>query len=376
MHTKKGMGTWFLRGKIWWIKFYKGGKPFRESSKSTKESDAIELLKARTGEISQGTFTGTAYKKLTFDDLGQEFLADYKINQRKSYWRAQLSVRHLKGYFGGLKAHVIDTPLIRKYISHRQAQGAMNATINRELAALRRMFRLAAQDDRIPKVPHFPMLEENNVRSGFLEHADYLQLHAALPDYLKPVLTMAYWTGCRKAEILGLKWSQVDFLNRQITLEAPATKNNEPRTIPVCEELYRVLVSLHAVRAKKGPGRDLVFTNRGNPIRYLYNAWRAVTTRVGLPGLLLHDCRRTAVRNLVRAGVSDKVARAISGHKTRSVFDRYNIVDERDLRDATAKLERHLAGATGTIWAQFGPSSTDSREPLNASAGGGKPVTH
>ena len=90
----------------------------------------------------------------------------------------------------------------------------MNATINRELAALRRMFRLAAQDERVPKIPHFPMLEEHNVRSDFLEHDDYRRLHAGLPHYLKPVLTMVCWTGCRKAEILGLQRSGVDFLNR------------------------------------------------------------------------------------------------------------------------------------------------------------------
>jgi integrase len=370
------MGTWYLRGNVWWIKYHKGGKPFRESSNSTKEADAIELLKTRTGEISQGTFTGLAYKRLTFDDLGQEFLADYKINQRKSYWRAKLSLDHLKEFFEGLKACAIDTPLIRKYIKQRQAQGAKNATINRELAALRRMFRLAAQDDRIPRIPHFPMLEENNVRTGFLEHDQYQKLHAALPDYLKPVLTMAYWTGCRKSEILGLKWSQVDFLNRQTTLEAKSTKNNEPRTIPMSEELYQTILSLRPVRPIKGAARELVFTNKGKPIRYIYDAWREAAKRAGLPGLLLHDCRRTAVRNFVRAGVPDKIARAISGHKTRAVFDRYNIVDERDLRDATSKLERHLATSLGTVWAQSGPSEAVPENSLREEAQEEITVTH
>jgi len=93
------------------------------------------------------------------------------------------------------------------------------------------------------------------------------------------------------------------------------------------------------LRTGKGAARDLVFTNRGRPIRFIYDAWKAAVKRAGYPGLLLHDNRRTAVRNFVRAGVSDKVARAISGHKARPVFDRYNIVDERELRDATAKLE-------------------------------------
>lgn len=376
MSTKRGMGTWYLRGITWWIKYHKDGKPFRESSNSTKESDARQLLKSRLSEISQGTFTGLDYKKLTFDELGQDFLSDYKINQRKSYWRAELSLNHLKGFFGGMKACVIDTMLIRKYIKERQAGGAKNATINRELAALRRMFKLAAQDDRIPRIPHFPMLEENNVRSGFLEPEQYTKLLETLPDYLKPVLIMAYWTGCRKSEILGLKWSQVDFLNRQITLEARSTKNNEPRTIPMSEELYQAILSLRTVAPTKGDAKELVFTNRGRQIHFIYDAWNKAVKRAEMPGMLLHDCRRTAVRNFVRAGVSDKVARAISGHKTRSVFDRYNIVDERDLRDATTKLERHLSKSLGTVWAQIDNSEVNSKELGKEKISEEKPATH
>jgi integrase len=349
MGARSGMGSWYLRGKTWWIKYYKGGKPFRESSNSSKESDAIELRKARTGEISPGTSTDISCKKLTLDNMSQEFLADYQINQRKSYWRAKLSVQHLEEFFGKLKACAIDTSLIRRYISRRQASGAGNGTINRGLAALRRMFRLAAQDDKTPKIPFSPMLEQPNVRSGFLESERYQRLRSELPDHLKPVLIMAYWTGCRKSEILGLRWAQVDLLNRQIALEARSTKNEEPRTIPISGELYQTLVALRALRVSNRSGRDLVFTNQGKPIGYLYDAWRKATAKAGLPGLLLHDCRRTTVRNLVRAGVSDKVARAISGHKTRSVIDRYNIVDDKDLRDATAKLERSL----GTICGGF-----------------------
>jgi integrase len=340
--NKKGMGSWYLRGRIWYIKYYRNGRPFRECAGSTKEADAIELLKTRQGEIATGTFAGLGYKRITFDDLSRELLTDYKINNKKSLWRTKLSIAHLKGFFGGHKACAIDTPLIRQYAKHRQTEGAKSATINRELAALRRMFRLAVQDNRLSRVPYFPMLREDNVRTGFLEHDQYVRLLAELPEHLQPVLVMAYWTGCRKGEILGLRWSQVDFLRRQITLQARETKNREARRIPIGRELYRILQALHARRGRSEFG----FTKDGEPIKYVYHYWRQAAERAGLPGLLLHDCRRSAVRNLVRAGVSDKIARAISGHKTRSVFDRYNIVDERDQGDAIAKLEEHLSHAT------------------------------
>jgi integrase len=136
------------------------------------------------------------------------------------------------------------------------------------------------------------------------------------------------------------------------------------------------LLSLRPVTPAKGAVRDLVFTNHGKVIRYIYDAWREAAKRAGLPGVLLHDCRRTAVRNFNRAGVPDKVAMAISGHKTRSVFDRYNIVDERDLRDATAKLERHLRGALGTVWAQYQQLQPQPQEEENGDSIEGKTVTH
>jgi integrase len=220
------------------------------------------------------------------------------------------------------------------------------------------------------------MLEERNVRTGFLEHHGYEKLRDALPSYLKPVLIMAYWTVCRKSEILGLKWLQVDFLNRQIDLKPKDTKNNEPRTIPIAKELYEALMILWQNRSDKNPDCHLVFTNKGKRIRFMYDAWKTATEKVGLKGLLLHDCRRTAVRNLVRAGVPEKVARTISGHKTRSVFDRYNIVDENDLRDATFKLEKHLAERMVTKQLQFGHFDKDLSEVPENDSSKGNAVTH
>ncbi len=377
---RRGMGTWYLRGNVWWIKYHKAGKPFCESSGSQRETDARNLLKKRVGEIEQGTFFGSDYRKLTFENLSQDFIDDYKVNQKRSLWRAKLSVDHLEVSFGGMKVAAIDTPLIRTYIMRRQSEGAKNATINRELSALRRMFRLAVQADKIQRIPHVPMLEENNVRSGFLEHSQYEMLLEALPDYLKPVLIMAYWTGCRKSEILSLRWLNVGFLKRKITLLPKNTKNKRSRIIPLPEELCQTLLALRQALGTDCKPSDLVFTNKGRPIRYIYDAWRTATKKVGLEGLYLHDCRRTAVRNLVRSGVPEKVARTISGHKTRSVFDRYNIVDERDLDDAATMLDRYLGSAIATKPLQFAPktgvsdpiSPIDSVDDLGAKTG----VTH
>jgi len=140
--------------------------------------------------------------------------------------------------------------------------------------------------------------------------------------------------------------------------------------------LYQTILALRPVGPVSNSAGKLVFTNRGKPIRFFCDAWKGAAKRAGLPGLLLHDCRRSAVRNFKRAGVSDKVAMTISGHKTRSVFDRYNIVDEKDLRDATIKLEHHLKKSSGTVWAQNQHLQPQPEKVGNERSKEGKTVTH
>ena len=341
------MGCLYRRGKIYWIKYYRKGKAIMESTRSDKKEVAKRLLKRREGEISKGEIPGIYFDRVIFDELGENFLADYRINGRKTLAKAERSVRNLKKFFGGMRATEITTDRIKAYIEERMAKGLSNASINRELAALKRMFHLGARSTppKVGRVPFIPMLKESNVRKGFFEHEQFLALREALPFPLDAAVTFAYHTGWRRGEIFGLTWDKVDRKQGIIRLDPGETKNDEARTVYLNTELVEVMRSLHAQRQI---GCPYVFHRNGKPIVEFRNAWGKACRKAGLKGMLFHDLRRTAVRNMVRAGIPERVAMQVSGHKTRIVFDRYNIVSQKDLREAAKKQQAYVEGLAVT----------------------------
>ena len=243
-------GHIYKRGDIYWIKYYRDGKPSYESSKSTKESEAKRLLRKRLGQIAEGTFFGLRPEKIRFEELAEDFLNDYRINGKRSLDKAQRSVKHLQCFFGGMRVTDITTDKVRVYIKVRQEDGYANAAINRELAALKRMFNLGLQQSP-PKVrhkPYIPMLQERNVRTGVFEHDEFLALRAALPLQLRPVIIFAYYTGWRKQEILGLTWDRVDLHASTVRLDPGTTKNQAGRTVYLDGEIRETMMALKTER--------------------------------------------------------------------------------------------------------------------------------
>jgi integrase len=244
--------------------------------------------------------------------------------------------------------------------------------INRELTVLKRMFSLAIQAGKLVHKPHFPMLRENNVRAGFFEREQYLSVLKHLPPSMQPVVTFAFVTGWRiNSEVLPLQWRQVDVKAGEVRLDPGTTKNLEGRVFYMTSELKELLkaqrkaadriqrrkgmivqhVFFHDVPTKDG---DAGFWS-GHAIAPsgFYHAWCRARIAAGCPSSIPHDFRRTAIRNMVRAGIPERVAMKLSGHKTRSVFDRYNVVSDGDLREAARRLG-HTAGHTSSAVAVSG----------------------
>jgi integrase len=215
------------------------------------------------------------------------------------------------------------------------------------LAILRRAFTLAVRSNLLPRRPPFPLLAVDNARQGFFEPHEFEVLLTYLRPELRPMLRFAYLTGWRiPSEVLALRWSQVDFAAGVIRLEVGTTKNGQGRTFPfdVSTELEALL---RAQRADTDTMEQVygsiswVFHHRGGkPIKDFREAWSRACKAAGLEGRIPHDLRRSAVRRLERAGVSRSVAMQLTGHKTETVYRRYAIVNEADLREGVAKLNR------------------------------------
>ena len=345
------MGEIRKRGNVWWIRYYRNGRRHEESSGSKRKGDAERLLRIREGDIAKGLPVTARVGQLRFDEAAADVVTDYRVNGKRTLRDVEHRVRlHLEPFFGGRRMATITTADVHAYTSHRQGEGAANATVNRELAIVKRAFRLAVQARKLLHMPHIPMLREATARTGFFERDEFEDVRDALPEPLRGIVTFAYLTGWRvPSEVLPLRWAQVDRKACTVRLEPGTTKNSEGRTLP-----YDSLPELGHVVARQWQEHErlaaadvlcpFVFHRRGKPIKGFRKAWATACEAAGCPGKLPHDFRRTAVRNLVRAGVPEKAAMAITGHKTRSIFDRYNIINEADLRSALGKL----AAPTGT----------------------------
>jgi integrase len=355
MKRKPKLGTIYQRKKrapdgtevvlpTWWIQYSRGGKIFRESVKSDNYADAERMLKRRQGELVTGAFAGLAPERIRISQLLDDELDDMKLNERRSYKAVECAIRlHLRPFLGDVRAADFSTTLVKNYKTRRQSERASNASINRELTMLKRAFNLGYRADPplVTKVPHIQRLPERNVRTGFLEPEHYKRLRDQLAGDLKLLFVLGYNTGARLGELRQIKWSQVE--SNRIVLNPGTTKNGDGRSLPIYGEMSGWIAMAKQTR-DQFPDCPFVCHNHGKPLgdSCVKKSWKKACTAVGLPHLHFHDLRRSAVRNMDRAGVPRPVAMRISGHKTESMYNRYNIVSDRDVAEVKIRMENYL----------------------------------
>ncbi len=301
-------------------------------------------------------------QRVTIREIIADLETDFRLRKVKSLPQVRSHLKPILEYFGEWRALDVTAEAVDAFIEAQQDEDKAPATINRSLQLLVQAMRLAMSRHKLTSIPSIRHLREDNTRQGFLEKDEVDALVAVLPPYLKDVVTFGYLTGWRRGEILGLTWHDVDRDGRLIRLPGDRAKNGRPRSVPIEGEELQVLVERrYQARLVEQDGAikvvDYVFHKDGEAIGDFRKPWTKACINAGLfylvkdergrerkvPEKLFHDLRRSAVRNMVRAGVPERVAMEISGHRTRSIFDRYDIVSRRDQEQAMRRTAEYLA---------------------------------
>jgi integrase len=335
---------------VWWIGYRFRGKLLRESAGRT-ERDAKRKLRERMKAIHGDRFLGPQEDRLSIGDLLSALETHLQV-KGASLRSAAPHIKAARSHFGMERAVDLTAARIERFQAEELAAESPKApaTINRIVGTLRQAFRLARKQERLSRMPVFPMLPEKNARQGFVEPATFEKIAAALPPDLADVARFAYSTGWRKGQLSKLKWEHVDRTNRLVTVPGTITKNGKPQTIPLEGELWSLIERRWLRREVKRRNRPVFLSpfvfhrGDGKVVGDFRKKWAKACATAKVAALLFHDLRRSSVRNMVRAGVDRDVAKSISGHKTDSMFSRYNITDEKDQREALRRVDLYVAG--------------------------------
>ena len=340
----RGDGRIFLRGKTFWCAFSINGREHRESCKTADAKAAEKYLRGCIKRVHvheanpEVPFITSRDRRRTVGDLMDALKINFELRGKASLQNLS-NIRRIKKDFGDTRALALTADGIANYIRDRREDGLANATVNRLTETLRAGFVLA----ELP-VPKIIKLDESaNVRSGFFSEPEIRAVIANLPSALADFTLFGWLTGMRKSEISSLRWEHYD--GDSIRLRAENAKNGNARLIPVEGELVELMERRKTARQVKSKNAVMlsafIFHRRGLPIKEFRKAWSTACALAGVRRLF-HDLRRSAVRNMLAAGVSEHVARQVSGHKTASMLHRYAIVSEGDLRSALGRTQIYL----------------------------------
>jgi len=321
--------------KTWRLDYSVNGVRHEESARTTSKREALALLHERLGDRRAGKLTGSP-DRVTLHDLRVLVERQYELDGRRSKKRVEQCWTHLESFLGADTRALDVTPSdLDRYAAARLAAGKARQTANNELAALRRGYKLAIEKGLLATMPVIKLPKVRNARSGFFSAGDLAALELLLPPDVQPLVRFLAATGWRVSEAQRLTWDAVDWEAQVIRLAAADTKGGEARLFPFADapDLKALLEGRWKVR------RGLFVFHRGDgtPIKSFRRSWARACKRAGLEGRLVHDLRRSFARGMRTAGVSEGEIMRLAGWRSRSMFDRYNIIDEADLSRAVAR---------------------------------------
>jgi integrase len=335
----EGLGSIRKRpgSRFYWIFFHVAGKRFSESSKSVRKADAQALLWKRLQEyrLVPGLVT-----RSTVDEVLDHYLQDAELRGIRALDAATRATARAREFLGHELAAEIDPRRIHEY-QQRLRDAFKPATVNQAIGFLRAAFKHAARSGMIGRTPEFPRkLPERNVRQGFIEHADYVAILAELEEWARDPFRLAYHTGWRRNEVLSLQWDEVDLEAQMLRLSPERSKNGEGRPFPFLGEMSDIFSRRLAVRVL---GLPVVFHRNGRAISSVsLNVWFRRACVIAGRDKLIHDCRRTAYRRLLRIGCLEKTAREMVGWRSRAMADRYNVTSESDYETVRELYAEHM----------------------------------
>jgi integrase len=307
---------------------------------ATSDKQADRELQKWVQQKDEGARTGP---DVTLNHLLDLHLADKRRKRASDIVSLEQKInKHIRPAIGSLNAKKVRNIDLKRYIDSRIVSGAANATINRELSAVRRALNIGLADELLSRVPSFKelFLPEDNARQGFVEDDTYRALLKELAPHAQLPWCFSYYTGVRAGELLKLEWSWVDWSRSVIIIPGVArgsrvTKNKKKRIIPVYADMIPLLKAAYQTR---NPECAHIFQKGGKRVRSFRTAFENARKRLGLDDVIFHDLRRTAVRNMERAGIPRTIARQVSGHLTESVYIRYAIGAEKDALEVGDKM--------------------------------------
>lgn len=331
--------NWYLFGRDL------GGKQIRKATGTSDYAEAERQAKRLEVDLTRGDATADNLKSLRYEDLREDYVLERPARALSHH------LKKIDSFFKGIKVPAIENR-IKQFIKERRAEGISDSAIKRNLRPLVAMTHLAAKKGRIPRAPYFLELKDGDPREGFIEADVFNKLRDALPSHLQPLMTFCYYTGWRIGAARQITWGMV---NRpectEISIPGRITKTKKPQTLPLVGPLAEVSTLLKKMLKEKGEDGSIKFRTDSDVLfdaTNLRKEWNTTVAKLGLgtydkktglrTGLTIHDFRRSAARNLRKAGVDEATAMKVTGHKTNSMFKRYAITSDDDTKEALIKL--------------------------------------